>query len=394
VTEFFAPPITDELPISIRAYAIPIADNLGAETAKRPKRQDSQLKASLWSLTFDTETSTDPGQALRFGTYQLRKADSLIEAGIFYDPDGVTESELALMKAFADREGIAIRDRDSFVDEIFFHRAYRLNATIIGFNLPFDISRLAITHDSARVPTGANAHPIRGGFTFKLSHKKYYPNVRVKHMNSRAALISFAAPMGQPDSRGQRGRGFKKQTKRGHFIDIKTLSAALFAKSFSLKSLSEFLAVPHPKMEFDDFDGPVTDEMLGYGIRDAQTSWECYAALMERFKDLKLDCTRAEQVYSEAGIGKAYLKQMGVQPWRQIQPDFPSQLTANIMGSYYGGRSEVRIRRDVRQVMLCDFLSMYPTVCTLMGLWHFAIASELQWRDATAEAREFIEAAD
>ena len=394
MTKFNSPPITDELPISIRAYAVPVDDKLAKETAKRPKRQDSRLKASLWTLIFDTETSTDPGQALRFGTYQLRKAGTPIEKGIFYDPKGVTKSELALMRAHTDREGVVLRDRDSFIDDIFFHHAYRLDATIIGFNLPFDISRLAIDHQSARVPNGADAHPMRGAFTFKLSHKKYYPNVRIKHMNSRAALISFAAPMGQPDSRGQRGREIRKPIKRGNFIDIKTLSAALFAKSFSLKSLSEFLAVPNPKIEFDDFDGRVTNEMLVYAMRDTQTSWECYAALIERFKDLKLDRTRAEQIYSEAGIGKAYLKQMGIKPWREVQYDFPDQLTANIMGSYYGGRSEVRIRRHVRQVMLCDFLSMYPTACTLMGLWRFAIARELKWRDATADARELIEAAD
>ena len=46
-----------------------------------------------------------------------------------------------------------------------------------------------------------------------------------------------------------------------------------------------------------------------------------------------------------------------------------------IMSTYYGGRSEVRFRRvRIAQVLYCDFLSMYPTVCTLMGLWRFVIA--------------------
>lgn len=388
------PAITDDLPVAIRAYATPTWRVLPDESGKPKRRGKGLLPASKWSLTFDCETTTDAGQALRFGTYQLRKAGELRESGIFYDPDGVTGIELEVMTAFANRAGLTLRDRDSFVDEIFFRRAYQLNATIIGFNLPFDISRLAIKHGSARAPIDTDVHPMRGGFTFTLSRQKIFPNVRVKHMSSKAALISFAAPMGNPDSRGQRRRGIKSPVRRGHFIDLKTLAAALFAKSFSLGSLSKFLEIPNPKKEFEDFDGPITDEILDYAVRDTQATWECFVELMARFVDLKLDRSIPEKIYSEAGIGKAYLKQMDVKPWRKAQPEFPAQLVGNIMGTYYGGRSEVRIRREIRQVMLCDFLSMYPTVCTLMRLWSFVIADGMTSRDATEEARALLEQVD
>lgn len=88
---------------------------------------------------------------------------------------------------------------------------------------------------------------------------------------------------------------------------------------------------------------------------------------------------------------KAYLKAMGVHPWHEVQPDFPADMLGIILSTYFGGRSEVRIRREMHQVMLCDFLSMYPTVCTLMGLWDFVIADGMNWRDATLEIREFID---
>ena len=125
--------------------------------------------------------------------------------------------------------------------------------------------------------------------------------------------------------------------------------------------------------------------MVRYAVRDVQATWECYADLITRFERLKLTRTAPEKVYSEAGIGKAYLKEMGIAPWRDVQPDVPAQLQATILGCYFGGRSEVRIRREVRQVILCDFLSMYPTVCTHMGLWRFAIASGMTWMDSTAD---------
>ncbi len=387
-------PVTDELPISIRAYARPAWESVSDQAAGSKSPGKRQMPASDWTLIFDTETTSDAGQALRFGTYQWRNAGELDEAGIFYDPEGASDDELTLLGDVAERDGLVLRTRQDFVDEIFFARAWRFRATIIGFNLPFDISRLAVRHGSARVSKDDETAAMRGGFTFTLSEQKIYPNIRIKHMSSRAALISFAAPMGQRNSRGQRKRQIKTRIRRGHFIDVKTLAAALFARTFSLSSLSEFLAVPNLKLAFDDFDGPISEEMVRYAVRDVQTTWECYVALIDRFDALDLSRSIPERIYSEASIGKAYLKEMGIQPWRKVQPDVPAHLFGTIMGSYYGGRSEVRLRRDIAQVMLCDFLSMYPTVCTLMGLWRFVIAQGMTWRDATEETRTLLDRID
>ena len=157
------------------------------------------------------------------------------------------------------------------------------------------------------------------------------------------------------------------------------------------KSLGEFLRVRHGKISADEHGGPITTEYLEYAVRDVQTTWECYEELIERYNTLQLRDTHPPQIYSEASIGKAYLRAMGIRPWREMQPDVPPALLAKIMGSYYGGRSEVRIRRELRQVVLCDFLSMYPTVCTLMGLWRFVIAEGMERRDSTEEARVFLD---
>jgi hypothetical protein len=387
-----SPTVTEELPLALRAYVAPTFRTLPGDDGAKPKRAaKTKAPASPWTLIFDTETTTDAEQSLRFGTYQFRRGSELDEAGIFYDPEGVTTDELDTLRSHADANGQTLRTRDAFADEVFFARAYQLRATIVGFNLPFDISRLAIAHGSARTPLDSETGGMHGGFTFKLSRQKIYPNVRVKHTSAKAASISFAAPMSQPDGRGQRNRGMKTGVRRGHFIDVKTLANALFARGFNLASLSNFLAVPNPKLEFDDFAGPVTDGMVRYAVRDVQATWECYADLIDRFGKLNLTRSIPEKIYSEAGIGKGYIRQMGIAAWRDVQPDVPRDMLAKIMGSYFGGRSEVRIRREIRQVILCDFLSMYPTVCTLMGLWRFVIADGMTWADATTETRAFIE---
>src|SRR5258708_4688910 len=82
---------------------------------------------------------------------------------------------------------------------------------------------------------------------------------------------------------------------------------------------------------------------------------------------------------------------MNIQPWRKVQADAPTAVLAMILGSYYGGRSEVRNPPELRQGVPFDFTSMYPTVCTLMGLWRFVIAQGMTWRDTSSETARFID---
>jgi hypothetical protein len=252
----------------------------------------------------------------------------------------------------------------------------------VGFNLPFDLSRVALHHGSAR-------RNMRGGFTFKLSGDKRRPYLQIKHLSQKSALIRFAAPFTGRDWRSERKRRKRAPVERGTFVDVRTLATALFSRNFRLSTLSDFLKVPTPKVETDEHGQALTEEYLDYAVRDVQTTWECYEELVRRYEALDLKDTSPPLIYSEASIGKGYLKAMRVKPWRELQT-VPASLIGRILGTYFGGRSEVRIRRDVREIVLCDFLSMYPTVCTLMGLWHFVIAEGMTWRDATEEARQLL----
>src|SRR5260370_40961831 len=109
----------------------------------------------------------------------------------------------------------------------------------------------------------------------------------------------------------------------------------------------------------------------GWERRDPGTRGKFNETHTRRYVQHGLTLTSKDRIKSEAGIGKAYLREMGIQPWRLMQPDFPPDIINIIMQTYYGGRSEVHMRRVLSQVLYCDFLSMYATVCTLMGLWRF-----------------------
>ena len=171
---------------------------------------------------------------------------------------------------------------------------------------------------------------------------------------------------------------------------MKTLAAALTSKSHSLASLSELLKVPTPKEESDEHGGALTPDYVRYGLRDVQTTWECFDALAQRFATFGLSDTGLYDLYSEASLGKAYLRTMKIKPWREVQPDFPPELVGQILSAYYGGRAEVHIRRQITPVVHCDFLSMYPTVCTLMGLWGFVRANGVTYRDDTPAVKALL----
>ena len=382
MNDFIAPPVTDHLPISLRAFAK--ADS-GKDRSQNPSNDGTILQGpSEWTLVFDCETTTDASQKLRFGTYQVRFEGGLFESGIFYDADSVTPDEHVMLQEYADQAELKLISQYEFIHEIFYDLGFSYRAAIVGFNLPFDLSRIAIGHGSAR-------KSFAGGFSLNFSDSRHLPNVQIKHQSSKAAFIQFAGMFRGRRSGSEYKRGEKEIVRRGHFIDVKTLASALFARSFSLKSLSDFLAIENGKLDFDDFNGPITKKMIDYAVRDTQATWECYEKLIAKYNALGLHQTLPEKIFSEAGVGKAYLKEMAIKPWKQCQPDFPDALLGKIMASYFGGRSEIRIRRETRQVMLCDFLSMYPTVCTLMGLWRNVIATGINHYDATVEANELLE---
>jgi len=90
-------------------------------------------------------------------------------------------------------------------------------------------------------------------------------------------------------------------------------------------------------------------------------------------------------------IGKEFLKQMGMKSFKEKNPEFSDEVIGNTMIGYFGGRTECKIRKTTTKVDLLDFLSMYPTVCTLQDLWKFVIAESIGYNDATDEIRNFVD---
>jgi hypothetical protein len=311
-----AVPEAERRPILLRAYA---------EVAYEKHRSKAPITPE-WLLVFDTETTPNEAQRLRFGVYQLLQKGRLRQHGLFYDD--VKPAELETLKAEAPKHGcvepLSVFD---FIHKIFLPTAFKARGLVVGLNLPFDLSRLAIRHEAARVSRAprtpeeiATGAPLKdadrsmvGGFTFQLSPFDDQPFLRIKHLNSRSAFFRFAKPAQQETARSQRRRGERVQFQRGNFLDVKTLAAALTSKSHRLETLADYLGVKH-KGKFTDFARPIDPEFIDYAVNDTETTRQCFEELVRLYRKHRLGMTAPQSVYSEAGLGKAYLKQMSVRP--------------------------------------------------------------------------------
>jgi hypothetical protein len=339
-------------------------------------------------LVFDTETTIDARQRVRVLFYQLRISGRLDEEGAAYDAGALKPREIATLRAYCLARGLPEPiTLDGFREEVFLGKGYDCGAEIVGFNLPFDLSRIAMDASAARVTK--HRRKMRDAFTFKLSSNSRRPNVQVKHLSARACVIEFTAEYRQRSSRPDRKRDDYVPVHRGHFTDVKTLAAALTSRSHSLKSLTVSLGTPTQKEESDEHGGTLTFAYLDYARSDVQATWECFAALVAKFRSYGLGTAHWE-ILSEASLGKATLSALGVQSWLAQNPNPSPQLLAQILCSYFGGRTEVRWRKTVKEVFHTDFTSMYPSVCTLQGLWRFIIATGFTTRDATAQTRDLL----
>ncbi|HEY3873899.1 MAG TPA: hypothetical protein VGM92_00350, partial [Candidatus Kapabacteria bacterium] len=363
------------IPIAIRAYTeSPNKEPVGTLAS-------ADITASPWTVVFDTETAIDAAQRFRFGFYQIRYRDCLREEGIFYDDNTIPADEEMQIRDFARSRNLALLTVAEFRTDVFLKYGYTRGGTIVGFNLPFDISRIAIRHSPAR-------RSMRGGFSFELTRNADDPRVRIKHLSPKSAIIDFAKPGEQDTPRGMRKRGFRVPVNRGHFVDCKTTAAALLSRRFSLRSLSACLGTPTQKHNTDEH-GSLSADYLDYARADTQVTWECYINLHGRYAAHHLS-RPIDRLLSEASIGKAYIQAMGIKPFLGCNPQFPRKYFGEIFSAFYGGRAEVRNRRVIREVTYCDFKSMYPTVNSLMGLWEFVIADGLVIEETTAKTQAFL----
>lgn len=373
------------LPIAVRVYPKPT-------DIKYDKRRRRSWQLPTAMLVFDTETRTDATQRLTFGSYRFIEDGECKEEALFCADDLPVEDWKTLERYTETHMADTVRASSlrlplltlrQFLDRLY-GAAYKGRCLVVGFNLPFDLSRIA--HDFA--PARGR---FAGGFSLGLwtyidrtdcEHPNpYRPRIGIKQIDSKRALKGFTA-RNNPDRTDRIPEGSKTGDPepgykfRGHFLDLRTLAFALTDRSYSLQSACEAFNVEHGKLKVARH-GEVTEEYIDYNRRDVEATAELAVKLLEEYgrHPVTLQVTKA---YSPASIGKANLRAMGIEPILQRQRNFPNKFLGYAQSAFFGGRTSAHIRKVPVPIVSVDFLSMYPTVNSLMNLWRFVTANEIK----------------
>jgi hypothetical protein len=405
------------LPVALRAYTEAPEPDPEGKGRQRGNGHGRTQRQDRYVLVLDTETTVDRAQRLTFGVaryYRTRRTGGklvCVDEMIFHDDELPKRDPGAyrLLWDYARYREPAVDwtpgdhlTRDAPVQirlltasemrELIHLAAYKNRALVVCFNLPFDLSRLAIDWTGTRggrTRAQRRASSFEGGFTLRYflhdrRPNRYRPELRIKTIDSKRALKQFSTPHEIEDTELDR----KGLPFRGHLLDLRTIAFALTDRGHTLESACDAFGVPYRKREVQH--GRITHEYIDYCREDVAATARLYEAVATEYRrhPIELQITKA---FSPATVGKAYLQTMGIRRRLERQPDFPADVLGYAMCAYYGGRAECRIRRVAVPVVYVDFLSMYPTVNALMGLWRYVTADRIEVEDATDQIRALVE---
>ena len=275
-------PEPEVLEVAVRGWTTRPSQRSGSEKWFRFPYEP--VGPSKWVLVFDTETTVDHVQQLRFGAWQLYRKAELKRQGLFYSPEGVASREADLLKQIAGDQGWEVHKIDEWIEEVFFTTAVDISATVVGHNLFFDLTRIAIGHDTTR----SRDPRMHGGFSLKLSDDPTRPRVLVKKVSGSAAFIQFTVPDGRPPEQRAQEKGGDSPPFRGFLVDTMTLANALLGGKWSLQRLADALGTEHRKSTVD-LQGEINKELIGYCVNDVTITWECFSKLRTRYDSYELD---------------------------------------------------------------------------------------------------------
>jgi hypothetical protein len=316
----------------------------------------------------------------------------VIEEGIFYDDDLHTR-EVKTLNAYIET---AVSDvpsfpprfpfysRTKFMEKVFWPALKKNGAMVVGFNLGYDLTRIALDWKEGN----------KGEWSLVMmqyadgNENCNYPRILITPIDSKKQIIKLWKPW------KKNLHEWKDKGRKIHFLDLRTLLWALYNKSHSLRSACDNKSGPFKEQKLhqkDDHDpsGEVTPEEIEHCRQDVRCTIALLNACKQEFdKHSDLDL-KPWNAYSPASMAKAYLKAMGI-----VRPELKFKVSDKKLGrwiqSYFGGRSECRIRHEVVPVVPVDYTSEYPSCCANLGLFKFLTAACLKFVDDTENIKQFL----
>ncbi|ABE51539.1 DNA polymerase [Methanococcoides burtonii] len=322
-------------------------------------------------LVFDTETTIDQYQNFKIGYFKIYQDVYIQHEGMFHDTSMLTDNENKVCVVYTSKYDIPLYTLNEFIDEVFYPEVFGLKTLCVGFNLPFDISRISKRVGDSR---GRN----KGGFTFTLSDNRFNPPIIVKKLGDAHTFKLTSTKINKG-----------KDHFSGYFLDAQKLAEVLLqSKRISLDKAGQKLDTNVKKMKGIEH-GKVTERYIDYLIDDVETTYQVYEKLIDELELYQISIPPTK-IFSSASIGKYALGQLGIQSFLDLNPEFSSETIGTNMTSYYGGRCECKIGKEPTNVTVLDFTSMYPTITMEMDLWKYMIAESLEMNVVTDEIKGML----
>ena len=413
-------PSPAELDIAIRAFGTRSRpDRTGGQWSGRHVRRADPSEA----LIFDTETATGPSQRLQIGVWRLysdragaEAAATCVEEGFFYANDlpGLDPDGFARLKAYVRTRGDAdvapgfpsrlrLMSASNWLEKRLFRYGYRHRAwahsDVVGFNLTFDLGRLASHASEAGGDRGAFSLGLWGSYddAGRWHDTRYHPRLIVRSIDPRRTLYSWGS-LKKEDTTGASGPA--------RLVDLHTLVFALTDQNHSLETAG---AAFGDHWEKDPIPYGVIDaRALDYARDDVRHTSILYRACLAELRlhtGIDLDAPR---LYSPATVGTRYLEAIGVahpldrfMADPELVRDLPGvtvgqrihpRLVGYAMGGFFGGRAEARLVRIPMPVTLVDGTSLYPTVNANLRTWELLTADRIDVVDVTGDVEAFLSA--
>jgi hypothetical protein len=279
-----------------------------------------------------------------------------VNEGLFH-ADNLDARQRDLMKCFVDNPRnspqlngkifpppiqLSFLTRSEFVERIFW-KAIRNGAMIVGFNLPFDLSRLAVKASPS--PDGAWSLILslrKNRETGEMEVNIERPRVVISAIDSKLAFITVR-DIYRPEEWPHKAR----------FLDLRTLGWALRNTSFSLESACKSFNV-NGKLNYKP-TGKVSADEIKSCLQDVRATTDLLNAMKTEFDQHSI-AMLPDKAYSPASVAKAYLDAMNIARPKTSFTVCDKELGIAMQG-YYGGRAEARIRKTEVPVVLTDFTS-------------------------------------
>jgi len=366
-------------------------------------------------LVIDCETTPDLAQRMIFAVWRLIVHGDVVDEGVIV-PDDISANDRLIvahyiaghpgdLASWASRMGtgrkLRLLTRTEFLREVFYPLAYDRHGLVVGFNLPFDLTRLA--NDVLATPDGGFRLRMLGGYKTKARQDRYVrrpewapwpgnPDILSSPRGDEPVAVIFA---GQSENAvktlhdGQRVSAVSWDERGGQwhgaFVDQAQVFSALFGVRPSLEKACRHRGIDFTKAKVTH--GKLSEELIDYcraDVRATAALWEHLQPALSQHADANV---LPEHINSGASIGRGYWKTSGI----DTAPVVDRFLTAVAAASLFGARVECRIVRQIVPVVVFDRSKAYVRDAIFLGIERLLSARRLGTRPAREDFVQFLE---